>query len=134
MLIRQGLALPEKMSRQSLGGPAIRMKRAQDLCSTYRLGVGAWLLGDRLVLEGITGSSFHQDNPGGDGPIPITVTGEVCRKSQGAVWLGFGGSISSLQVYGHCLHAHKDSGTANAVGREGGIGAGEISSLALQRV
>lgn len=78
MLIRQGFALPEKMNRQSLGGLAIRMKRAQDLCCTYRLvGGGAWLLGDCLVLEGLTGSSFHQDNPGGEGPMPITVTGEV---------------------------------------------------------
>lgn len=40
VLIRQVLALPEKMSRQSLGALVIRMKRARDLCSTYCLGAG----------------------------------------------------------------------------------------------
>lgn len=30
-------------------------------------------MGNRLVLEGLTGSSFSQDNPGGEGTMAITV-------------------------------------------------------------
>lgn len=91
-------------------------------------------MGDCLVLEGLTGSNFHQDNPGGEGPMPITVTGEVCRKSQGAPWLGFGGEVYPPFRPMATAFMHTRIVEQLMLGKRGWDGAGEISSLALQRV
>lgn len=69
-------------------------------------------MGDCLVLERLTGSSFGQDNPSGEGAMPVTVTGECSL-----AWL-WKRSVPSLQAYGHCLHTHKGGGAANAAGRK----------------
>lgn len=91
-------------------------------------------MGNRLVLEGLTGSSFSQDNPGGEGAVAITVPGEVCRKSWGAAWLGFGREVyAPFRALATAFIHTRVVKQLTLLGKQVESGAGEISTPALQR-